>query len=316
MITALAGGVGGAKLASGLARVLDATQLSVIVNTGDDFELFGLRISPDIDTVVYTLAGLANPETGWGVRGDTFAALDMLGMYGEDKWFQIGDQDFATHIYRSQRLHAGMTLTQVTAGMARSLGVHANILPMCDEIVATRVSTPNGELAFQDYFVRRHHTDDVLGVTFSGIDRAKVTDAVSSALEHADTVVLCPSNPIVSIGPILAVPGIRERIRGARVPVVAVSPIVGGRALRGPADHMLKSLGMDSSCVAVAAMYKDLIDGFVIDIADQSLAATIQQMGLRVLVTRTIMATVEDRQELAQAVLEFAHDIGQTGTTV
>lgn len=309
MIVALAGGVGGAKLAQGLYHTLPPDQLTVVVNTADDFELFGLRISPDADTVMYTLAGLANPATGWGVVDDTWQTLEMLQRYGHDIWFRLGDKDFATHIARTELLRAGRTLTDVTTRLGRSLGVRATLLPMCDEVVGTLVDTPAGRLHFQDYFVRRHHTDPVTGVEFAGVEAAKVTPHVITAFAQASAIVFCPSNPIVSIGPILAVPGLRDALAAAHAPKVAVSPIVGGKALRGPADQMLAGLGYDVSAVGVAQMYRGLIDGFVIDHADADDEARIAALGMRVLVTNSIMSDEADRQRLAREVLVFAEGL-------
>ena len=311
MIVALAGGVGGAKLADGLYRSLVPDTLTVVVNTGDDFDLYGLRISPDADTVLYTLAGLANPETGWGIADDTFSTLEMLRRYGEDTWFLLGDRDFATHIQRTRWLRDGQSPTQVAGALASALGVRARLLPMCDAPVATRVRTPDGELAFQDYFVRRQHRDEVLGIRFDGIEAAQPSDAAREAIAQAEAIVFCPSNPIVSIGPILAVPGMRDLLRSARVPRVAVSPIVAGQALRGPADRMLAGLGDEVSALGVARLYRDVLDGIVIDEADAALAGRIgDELGLRVLVTGTVMRSVEDRQRLAQETLAFAERLG------
>ena len=312
MIVALAGGVGGAKLADGLYRELPSGQLAVIVNTADDFELFGLRISPDADTVMYTLAGLANPETGWGVAGDTFAALDMLGRYGQDRWFWLGDRDLATHILRAQWLREGRTATAVAAELSGALGVTARLLPMADEPVATVVRTPAGELAFQEYFVRRQQRDDVQGVRFAGIERAQVTEAARETIAAAEAIVFCPSNPVVSIGPILAVPGMRALLAASPAPKVAVSPIVGGRALKGPADRMLAGLGHDVSPLGVAELYRELIDGLVIDIEDAALARAIEALGPRALVTQTIMRDTSDRERLARETLAFARTLAST----
>jgi LPPG:FO 2-phospho-L-lactate transferase len=309
MIVALAGGVGGAKLAHGLMLAAPAQPPRVVVNTADDFELFGLRISPDLDTVLYTLAGLANPETGWGVAGDTFATLDMLGRYGEETWFRLGDRDLATHMLRTQRLRAGQTLTQVAAGLARALGVEAALLPMCDEPVATLIETADGPLAFQDYFVRRHQTDAVRGVRFAGVETACVPDGVRAAYAEARLIVFCPSNPIVSVGPILAVPGMRDLVSRAPAPKVAVSPIVGGRALRGPADRMLAGLGHEVSPVGVAGLYQGLIQGMVIDTLDGDRRGEIEALGMRVLVTDTIMVGAADRRRLAAEVISFGQSL-------
>jgi LPPG:FO 2-phospho-L-lactate transferase len=327
MLVALAGGVGGAKLAQGLmlagaegsstessrtdpAQVDPSVpELSVVVNTADDFELVGLRISPDLDTVLYTLAGIANPETGWGVAGDSFASLDMLGRYGADTWFRLGDRDFATHILRTQRLREGRTLTAITAELAAALGVGPRVLPMTDDSVATVVETPAGNLAFQDYFVRRHQTDEVRGVRFAGIESAGIPAGVVAAIRSADLIVLCPSNPIVSIGPILAVPGMVERLRAAAAPKVAVSPIVGGRALKGPADRMLASLGHEVSPLGVARLYRGLVQGMVIDMVDADRRGAIEELGMRVLVTTAVMGGPEDRRRLAAEVIDFGHTL-------
>lgn len=309
-IVALAGGVGGAKLAYGLMLAASGRHLSVVVNTADDFSLLGLHISPDLDTVMYTLAGIANPETGWGIAGDTFATLDMIGRYGGDTWFWLGDRDFATHIMRTLRLRAGDTLTTVTARLSRALGVEVDILPMCDEPVATVIDTPDGPLDFQEYFVRRRQEDEVRGVRFEGIDRATLPAGVSAALDEARAIILCPSNPIVSIGPILGVPGLRQRLRRFDGPIVAVSPIIGGKALKGPADRMLATLGHEVSAVGVAAIYRDFLDGIVIDEEDAALAPRIEASGIDVHVTATVMRDIDDRQRLAAETLAFAERLG------
>jgi LPPG:FO 2-phospho-L-lactate transferase len=308
-VVALAGGVGGAKLADGLACTVGARSLSIIVNTADDFDLFGLRICPDLDTVLYTLAGMANPATGWGIAGDTFAALGMLGRYGEPDWFQIGDRDLATHVTRTRLLKEGQTLTEVTARLVGALDVAATLMPMSNEPVATLIETTEGELAFQDYFVRRHQTDTVRDVRFDGVEGASMPGGVRTALAVADLIVFCPSNPIVSIGPILAVPGMRQALRAARAPRVAVSPIVGGHALRGPADRMLASLGHEVSPLGVARLYQGTVDGMVIDRMDADARAAIEALGMRVLVTDTVMSTAEDRRRLASEVVEFGQQV-------
>jgi LPPG:FO 2-phospho-L-lactate transferase len=309
-VCALAGGVGGAKLAAGLQAVLEPGELSVVVNTADDFDLWGLRICTDLDTVTYTLGGVANPETGWGVAGDTFEALEMLARYGEDPWFKLGDRDLATHVLRTRRLREGRTITKVTAELAGSLGIPSRILPMCDEPVATRVVTPAGTLDFQEYFVRRGQQDEVLDVELAGVESARMTPAVAGALESARAVVLCPSNPVVSIGPILAVPGMRTVLERLPVPKVAVSPIVGGRALKGPADRMLASLGHEASATGVARMYRGLVNGMVIDGADEAERPRIEALGMHVLVTDAVMRSGEDRARLAAELLDFTVGIG------
>lgn len=303
MVTALAGGVGGAKLAQGLAQIVPGANLSVIVNTADDFDLWGLRISPDLDTVMYTLAGIANPVTGWGIAGDSNQTLVGLTAYGEDPWFLVGDRDFATHIIRTQQLRQGMRLTDVTAGLARALGIGTRLLPMSDEPVATFIHAAGMDLAFQEYFVARRQQDDVEAVSFRGIEKARPTSEVLAAIADADVIVFCPSNPIVSVGPILGVPGMSEAIRASEAVRIAVSPIVGGKALKGPADRMLTSLGVESSALGVARLYQDLIDVMVIDLADEVLAPAIQALGLEVVVTGTVMGGLEDRQRLGEQVL-------------
>jgi LPPG:FO 2-phospho-L-lactate transferase len=303
MIVALAGGVGGAKLAHGLYRALPADELAVIVNTADDFDLFGLRICPDADTVMYTLAGLANAATGWGVAGDTFQTLAMLTCYGRDPWFKVGDRDFATHLARTERLRSGRALSEVTAELAAALGIKAAILPMCDESVATHVVTPAGTLEFQEYFVHRHHEDTVTRVIFRGIDAARTPPGVRQAIARSEAIVFCPSNPIVSIGPILAVPGLRAAIAARTVPRIAVSPIVGGQALRGPADRMLRDLGHEVSAYGVASLYRGLVDTMIVDEIDAALAPRIEDLGMRCLVAPTVMVDANDREQLAARIL-------------
>jgi LPPG:FO 2-phospho-L-lactate transferase len=304
-VLALAGGVGGAKLAAGLEAALQPGDLSVVVNTADDFDLWGLHICPDLDTVMYTLAGIANPETGWGIAGESFGALEMLARYGEDTWFKLGDRDLATHVLRTTKLRSGEPLTRVTADLSGALGVESAMLPMCDEPVATVLDTPDGPLEFQEYFVRRRQRDEVLGMRLQGVGDARPTEAVLRALAGADLVVLCPSNPVVSIGPILAVPGMREALASSSVPKIAVSPIVGGRALKGPADRMLASLGHEVSSVGVSRMYEGLVSGMVIDGVDHGERLGIEALGMRVLVTAVIMRDEPDRVRLAREVLGF-----------
>jgi LPPG:FO 2-phospho-L-lactate transferase len=310
-VVALAGGVGGAKLAAGLQAVLPEGDLTVVVNTADDFDPWGLRVCPDLDTVLYTLAGLANPETGWGVADESFAMLGMLERYGEDAWFRLGDRDLATHVLRTHLLRSGRSLTEVTARLALSLGVAGRILPMCDEPIATVVETPEGPLEFQEYFVRRRQRDEVLGVRFRGIGEARPTGEVLDAVARADVVVVCPSNPIVSVGPILSLPGTREALAAAGAPKVAVSPIVGGRALKGPADRMLSTLGHEVSPVGVAGIYGGVVDGMIVDRVDAGLAAEIETLGMRVLATDAVMRVEGDRARLAREVLDFARGVAR-----
>lgn len=304
-VVALAGGVGGAKLAHGLYRALPAGMLTVVVNTADDFTYWGLNISPDLDTVMYTLAGIANEVTGWGITDETWSALEATARLGGETWFRIGDKDLATHLRRTEALRAGQTLSDVTTRMANALGIRAGLLPMSDDPVATIVHTPDGPLGFQDYFVRRQHRDQVDRIELQGIEHAAVAAPVATALAAADAIIFCPSNPIVSIGPILALGGMRELLRERSVPRVAVSPIVGGKALKGPADTMLQSLGHESSVVGVARLYQGLLDGLVIDQVDARHAAEIRDLGFEVLVTDTIMRDVADRERLAEHVLRW-----------
>ena len=308
-VVVLAGGVGGAKLAHGLQQVVAPGELAVIVNTGDDLELHGLAVMPDHDTVMYTLAGLADAVQGWGLAGETFAAAEMLARYGQPTWFRLGDRDLATHVVRTARLREGQRLTQVCLGLQAALGLTSAVLPMSDQPVRTRVRTDAGWLDFQDYFVRLHQAPDVREVRFEGASAASITPEITAALSQATVIIVAPSNPIVSIDPILAVGGVATAIAAARgrgVPVVAVSPIVGGQALKGPADRMLRSLGAEASAVAVAARYAALADGFVIDETDRALASSITDLGLRVLVTDSIMIDDAARARLARATLEFA----------
>lgn len=310
-IVALAGGVGGAKMAQGLHVALGPGELTVIVNTADDFELFGLHISPDLDTVMYTLAGIADPVQGWGIAGDTRQTLTAISEYGREPWFQLGDRDFATHILRSELLRNGQRLTEVSAWLSKALGVTSNIVPMTDGPVATRIMTASGILDFQDYFVARRQSDIVLGVEFAGIEGARPTAEAVSAIASADVIVVAPSNPIVSIGPILAVPGMRQALEEANAPIVAISPIVGGQALKGPAANMLQSLGHEVSALGVVRILKEFVDGFVIDSIDRPLAPAIEDVGVSVLVTNTIMGDLDDRKRLAEEVLAFASSISK-----
>lgn len=300
-VALLAGGVGGAKLAHGFQQVLPPGGLTVIVNVADDLELFGLHVSPDLDTVLYTLAGLANPETGWGIAGDTFKALPVLERYGEPAWFRIGDADLATHIRRTHLLRDGASLTDATSAMATALGVASRILPATDDLVRTFVQTDAGELDFQTYFVQRGQRDAVRAVRFAGIDQARPSAAALKALADADLVVLAPSNPIVSIGPILALPGVREAV--AARPSAAVSPIVAGRALRGPADRMLGSLGHEVSALGVARLYAGVVQRFILDEADAELAPAVEALGMRVDPLPTVMRSDADRARLAEAII-------------
>jgi LPPG:FO 2-phospho-L-lactate transferase len=300
-VVALAGGVGGAKLAHGLAIRLPPEDLTVVVNTGDDFEHLGLSISPDLDTVMYTLAGAANATTGWGLAGESWNFLDALEGLGGETWFRLGDRDLATHVERTRRLKAGETLTAVTGALCAALKVGARVLPMTDDRLRTVVQTDEGALAFQEYFVHRRCRPRVSGFVFEG--EAQPTAEVMRSLEQAELIVICPSNPFVSIGPILALPGIRERLQGR---AVAVTPIVGGQAIKGPAAKMLAELKLEVSPVAVAQCYDGLLHSFVLDVVDEAMAGELAGNGLKVVVTDTIMRTDADRARLAQEVLDLA----------
>ncbi|HET9613641.1 MAG TPA: 2-phospho-L-lactate transferase [Candidatus Limnocylindrales bacterium] len=304
-VVALAGGVGGAKLAEGLQAVVGES-LTVIVNTADDTERHGLLVCADHDTVMYTLAGLENPEQGWGLAGDSWTVMAALERLGEPGWFRLGDQDLATHIVRTERIRRGERLTAVCRELQQRLGVRAAVLPMTDDPVRTQVRTADGWLDFQDYFVRLRQAPDVEEVRFVGVATARPTDEVIAALQAADAIVIAPSNPIVSVGPILAVPGIREAIAAARerrVPVAAVSGIVGGTALKGPADRMLATLGHDPTALGVARIYAPLIDTFVLDEVDAPLTQAVEALGVRPVVADTIMTDDASRARLARVVL-------------
>ncbi len=313
---ALSGGVGGAKLALGLSRVLPPDALTIVCNTADDFDHLGLRVCPDLDTVMYTLAGVANRVTGWGQAHETWSFLDALGDIGGETWFRLGDRDLATHVERTRRLRSGETLTDVTRALCGALGVEATIRPMSDDPVRTVVETRNGELSFQHYFVRDRCEPAVTGFRFRGAADARPAAAFRAALEGADlgAIVICPSNPLVSVDPVLALPGVEGGIRQASAPVVAVSPIVGGTAIKGPAAKMMTELNMPVTATAVAWHYhqRDLLDGFVIDEADAAHAAEIEDLGLPTLVTGTVMETLADRERLARETLEFVELLGES----
>jgi len=311
-ILALAGGVGGAKLALGLADVLPAEALTVVVNTADDFEHLGLSISPDLDTVMYTLAGVANPETGWGRRDERWTVMEALGQLGGETWFRLGDKDLATHIERTRRLRAGERLSTVTLDLAQRLGVKPALVPMSDDPVRTVVATDQGELAFQDWFVRLRCEPRVRGVRFAGAEKAKPHPSLLD-LARVRGVVVCPSNPFVSVAPILAVPSVRQAMERATAPRVAVTPIVGGQAIKGPAAKMLAELGHDVSALGVARYYKGLVDGFVVDAQDAKLRPGIETLGMRVRIADTMMRNDDDKRRLAAEVLEFVDELGAHG---
>jgi LPPG:FO 2-phospho-L-lactate transferase len=309
-IVALAGGVGGAKLADGLARRIGEA-LTVVVNTGDDFEHLGLHISPDLDTVMYTLAGIANPATGWGVAGETWVTLEQVGRLGGPDWFKLGDRDLATHILRTQRLRAGGRLSDITTDLCGVLGIAARILPMSDDPVRTIVRSGDKRYPFQDYFVRLKCAVPVTSLHFDGAASARPSAEVTAALTDSalSAIIVCPSNPYLSIDPILAVPGMPGLIRNADVPIIAVSPIIGGAAVKGPAAKIMTELGATPSVTGIAEHYCGLIDGLMIDTIDAGLAGGIEAIGVRVRITDILMRDADDRQRLAQECIAFAKEL-------
>jgi LPPG:FO 2-phospho-L-lactate transferase len=304
LVVALSGGIGGAKLALGLRNVLPTGQLLVVANTGDDFEHLGLSISPDIDTLTYVLAGLDNPIAGWGRRDETWSFMETITTLGGADWFRLGDRDLALHVERTRRLKAGETLSQITADVCRRLGVATRVLPMSDDRVRTRVRSDSGWIDFQDYFVRQQCRPVVHELVFDGADKARAQrDVVAALAGKVRAVVICPSNPFISIEPILAVPGMRQAIMACDAPVVAVSPIVGGRAIKGPTAKMMQELGLAASAAAVAQRYGGLLDGFIVDSAD---VATATGLAVKTKAAATLMTDLASREALARAVLDFA----------
>jgi LPPG:FO 2-phospho-L-lactate transferase len=302
-LVALAGGVGAARFLDGLTRVVAPELIFIIGNTADDAEIHGLHVSPDLDTVTYTLAGLSDPKRGWGIHGDSFGCLEALGRLTKDTWFQLGDRDLATHLYRTERLRQGAKLSDVTAEISAALGVSPQIVPMSDDRVRTRICTPAGELEFQTYFVKRRARDTVVSVRFDGASDARPARGVIEAIAEAEGVILCPSNPFISIGPILAVRGVREALQRKKDRVIAISPIVGGRALKGPAAHMMHSMLLRSSAAEVARLYMDFVGIFVLDEADRKQAAQVEALGIRPVVTDTVMHGLRERKSLARVIV-------------
>jgi LPPG:FO 2-phospho-L-lactate transferase len=305
VIAALCGGVGAARFLTGLVRVVDPTDVVAVVNTGDDVVLHGLHVSPDLDTVTYTLAGAVSAERGWGLEGESWAAMEALARYPSGlTWFRLGDRDLATHLFRTQRLRDGASLSQATAEVAAAWGVGVTVLPMTDDRVETRIDVAGeGETGFQDWFVRRQHAVAVAGVRFDGVDAARPAPGVAEALAEAATVVICPSNPIVSIGPVLALPGVRDALAARRERVVAVSPIVAGAALKGPADRLLADLGHEVSVVGVARLYSRVAAALVVDVADAGLAPRVEAEGMRCVVAPAVMHGPAEAAELARTTL-------------
>jgi len=304
MITVLAGGVGAARFLTGLVKLVKEEDLSVIVNTGDDIDMFGLHISPDVDIVAYTLAGIVNDEKGWGIKGDTFQCLEMLNKLGLETWFALGDRDIATHIFRTELLKKGFTLSQVTDEICHSLGLKVNIMPMTNDKFETRIKVEGKSVHFEEYFVKRAAKDKVLGVEFVGAAVARPSPKVIESILDSEVVVICPSNPIVSVGTILSVDGIRDALRKTNAKVVGISPIVAGAPIKGPADKLLQGLGLEVSAFSVAKLYSDFLDTFIIDTKDAALKTRIEQLGIKVKVTDTIMKSLEDKVRLAKVVLE------------
>ncbi len=310
-VLALSGGVGGAKLALGLANIIDPQNLTVVVNTADDFEHLGLSISPDIDTLLYTLAGESNQQQGWGLKNETWQAMTMLNNFGGETWFQLGDRDIGTHLMRSQALKNGKSLSQVTELLKQGLGVKTTILPMSDQPVRTMVQTPSGPLSFQHYFVREQCQPQVTGFNFNGLDTAQAQPEFLQLLQDPNlgVVVICPSNPFVSVEPMLQLPNVKQLMKHTSAPVIAVSPIVAGLAIKGPAAKMMQELNMPTTALAVAQYYGDLLDGFIIDESDADQASAIAKLGIEVLVVPTIMKNLDDKIALSEQVMKFSQSL-------
>ncbi len=306
MIVVLAGGVGAARFLQGVVQIVPQQQLTVIVNTGDDRDFYGLHISPDIDIVMYTLAGLVDETQGWGIRHDTYHTMQQLTRYGDDDWFLLGDRDLATHIHRTMLLRQGRTLSEVTDDLRLRLGLELRVIPMSDQPVATHIQTPAGLLHFQEYMVKRRCSDEVQGVQFIGTQEARPAPGVLDALKTADAILIAPSNPIVSIGSILAIPGIHDVLHEVSGMVVAVSPIIGGAPIKGPADKLMRGMGLEVSAVGVTQCYRDFLDVMVIDHEDADLAERIEDLGIPTVVTNTIMRDDASKAALARNVLEAA----------
>lgn len=304
MITALAGGVGAARFLQGLVQIVSDKEVTVIVNTGDDIELYGLHVSPDLDIVMYTLAGIVDEEKGWGIRGDTFHCLETLRKYGHETWFNLGDRDLATHIYRTHLLKNGISLSEVTGRLCQALRLSVKILPMTNDRFATKIITDSGAIHFQEYLVKRGAQDRVMNVVFEGAEEAQPAPRVVDSILESDVVIICPSNPIVSIGTILSVKNVRTALKETKARVIAISPIVGGRPIKGPADRLMQGLGLDVSAYSVAKLYQDFLDAFIIDRVDEAEKEHIESLGAEVVVTNTIMKTLEDKVQLAKVVLE------------
>jgi LPPG:FO 2-phospho-L-lactate transferase len=305
MVVVLTGGTGGAKLIEGLVRELEPSQLTIICNTADDLVLHSLNISPDLDTIMYTLAGLNDREKGWGVAGDSFTVLEQLSRYGTDTWFKLGDKDIATHLLRTGLFRAGRALSDATRELAKRLAVKTILLPMTDQPVETRVVTADGEISFQEFFVKLRWEPDVKRVYYEGIDRSRPAPGVLEAIAAADKIIICPSNPVTSIGPILAVPGVRDALKAARAPVVGVSPMIGNSAVSGPAAKLMRAQGVASSATGIAALYRDFLDALLFDKADAEQSDKIRQIGVSPIETSVIMRSIGDKFRLAREVLAW-----------
>lgn len=307
MITALAGGVGAARFLTGLLKLVKEEELTVIVNTGDDINLFGLHISPDIDIVTYTLAGIVNNEKGWGINADTFNCLNMLKQFNQESWFNLGDKDFATSILRTNMLKNGATLSQITAKVACDLGLKLKILPMTNDKFATHIRTPQGSIHFEEYMVKREAKDQVLDVEYIGADTATPAPGVIESIMKANHVIVCPSNPIVSVGTILSIKGVREALKKSKAKKSAITPIVAGSPVKGPADKLLSGLGLEVSAYSVAKLYADFLNTFIIDKADITEKNRIEELGVEVKIANTLMKDLHSKVELARTVLNIQH---------
>jgi LPPG:FO 2-phospho-L-lactate transferase len=305
MITALAGGVGASKFLDGLSRIAAPEEISIIVNTGDDIEMFGLYIAPDLDIVTYTLAGVVNRETGWGYAGDSFHCLQQLLRYtGTDRWFNLGDRDLAVHIFRTAQMREGHTLSEVAERMRIALGVKSRILPMTDTHTPTTIIAGEREMHFQEYLIKHRAQPKVTGIRFENIESAKPAPGVAEAIMRSEAIIICPSNPLISIGPILAVPGVRDLLKETKAMVAAISPVVGGASLKGPTDRMLADLGMDVSAAQVARLYREFLDVYILDAQDESDREEIEGLGVKVCVTNTVMSGLEEKIALAKTTVE------------
>ena len=304
MITALAGGVGAARFLQGLVEAVPEKEITVVVNTGDDIELHGLYICPDLDIIMYTLAGIVDEEKGWGIRGDTFHCLETLEKYGCETWFKLGDRDLATHLYRTQMLNNGISLSEITHRLCQSLGLKLKILPMSDEKVETRIVTDAGTMHFQEYLVKRGAQDRVTGVVLEGVEKARPAPGVIDSIFNSEAIFICPSNPIVSIGTILSLKDVRQALKETKAKVAAISPIVGGAPVKGPADRLMHGLGLEVSAYSVACLYRDFLDVFVLDQVDRVEKKRIEGLGLQVIVTNTLMKSLEGKVRLAETALK------------